>query len=85
MRNCPSGKQCYSSSSMALVALLEVHQKTQFNVHSGPINFYRCSLCDQYHLTSIGTLHPDLKKFKANPKAKFQDEAAKWEKKWKGR
>jgi Zn-finger nucleic acid-binding protein len=57
-----TGKILHLSANMALTALLEVHQKRMFVSGPQPVNFYQCPHCRGWHLTSSGTMHPELKK-----------------------
>lgn len=64
MQRCNAhGKVMLTSSSMALEALKEANTKAAFVAGKSPVNFYRCSHCDTYHLTSQGVVHPELKRY----------------------
>ena len=77
MRDCSTKKMGYSSSNLAITALLELHSKST----GGAINYYKCEICYQYHLTSRGPAIPELSKKNFNSSTK--DEVSKWENKFK--
>ncbi len=77
MRDCSTKKIGYSSSNLAITALIELHLKSI----GGPINYYKCQICDQYHLTSRGPAIPELSNKKSN--SSTSDTALKWIKKFK--
>lgn len=74
MRDCSTKKIGYASSNLAITALLELNVKSI----GGPINCYKCHICDQYHLTSKGPAIPQL-----SPNNATNTEAFKWIKKFK--
>ena len=77
MRDCSTKKIGYSSSNLAITALIELNLKSI----GGPINYYKCEICDQYHLTSRGPAIPELSSKKAN--SSTSNDALKWIKKFK--
>ncbi len=83
MRTCSSKKISYSSYHAALTALKEVHVKAGYRIQEGPQNIYRCEICDQYHLTSKGAAHPELKSGSGNFSERTQNEISRWKDKFK--
>ena len=84
MRDCPSRKIGYSSYHAAVEALLETHRKSGFTKTEGPQNIYRCSICDQYHLTSHGTPIKELNELKSSFSDRTQNQINRWLDKHKG-
>jgi hypothetical protein len=83
MQRCNAhGKVMLTSSSMALEALKEANTKAAFVAGKSPVNFYRCSHCDTYHLTSKGAIHPELKKYLEKASRHLSD-IYKWEQKFR--
>jgi hypothetical protein len=60
MQKCPSGKRAYPSAQIAEEALIEAHVKFEFGKSRGPVSFYLCEDCGQYHLTSQGLINQRL-------------------------
>ncbi|MCO5232007.1 MAG: hypothetical protein M9958_12725 [Chitinophagales bacterium] len=83
MRNCSTKKIGYSSENSAISALLEAHQKSNFNTNSGPQNIYKCSICEQYHLTSRKPSHPVLKQNATSMSERTQNDIQRWSNKFK--
>lgn len=77
MRDCSTKKIGYASSNLAITALIELHLKSI----GGPINYYKCQTCEQYHLTSRGPAIPELSKNNSN--SSTQNEINKWKNKFK--
>ena len=77
MRDCSTKKIGYTSSNSAITALLELNLKSI----GGPINYYKCEICGQYHLTSKGPAIRELSKAKNN--SSTNNDVAKWIKKFK--
>ena len=73
-----------TSSSMALEALKEANAKSTYVAGKSPVNFYRCSHCDTYHLTSKGAVHPELKKY-LNTYSDQLNTAQHWEQKFRNK
>ncbi|MCO5233736.1 MAG: hypothetical protein LC105_12375 [Chitinophagales bacterium] len=83
MRDCSSKKIGYSSESSAISALLEAHQKSNFEINNGPQNIYRCSICDQYHLTSKKPSHAILKQNSTIANETIKNDIQRWTNKFK--
>ncbi len=74
--NCP--KRSYLSEELAITALLEVRGRFEMN---SSVTVYCCEDCGQWHLTSKGDIHPQLKVFLQSGKINRQREAEYWERK----
>ncbi len=61
MIDCSSGKICYLTQQMAEAALIDNRARYNYSVGQGPTNIYMCEICNCYHFTSKGELHPLLK------------------------
>ncbi len=48
------------SREVAEEALIENRAWNNHSPSTGPINFYECNICHNFHLTSKGTPHPML-------------------------
>ena len=78
---CTSNKNFYYNEQECLEALIESLGR-KANNNSGPINIYRCDLCDGFHLTSKGDPHPMLSDQKVLDRINKVRQAFDWEKKW---
>jgi len=77
--NCPTGKRSYLSAAIAEEALIQSHVIGNHREGSGPINYYQCELCGNWHLTSKGDsilIKEELKK-----RIDREKNAYEWEKK----
>ncbi len=50
--NCQSGKNRYTTKSLAETSLIDIHIKRNFRPDQGPQNVYQCEFCGDWHLTS---------------------------------
>ncbi|NOS92897.1 MAG: hypothetical protein HOP30_13315 [Cyclobacteriaceae bacterium] len=83
MKTCPTGKKMYPTEAIAEDALLEAHVRFDYGKSGGPIAVYQCEDCGCYHFTSKGTMNPKLATFLKSSTKKVEDEAARWQNKWK--
>lgn len=81
MHKCPSGKRSYASAEIAEEALIEANIQFEFGRSSGPVTFYRCDDCGQYHLTSQGAMNERLAKLISEGKLNLLKESNRWNKK----
>lgn len=77
---CSSKKVCYNSPEEAEEALLQARAKYRH----GPVAFYECEFCGQYHLTSKGDKHIGLETKEEEERIQKEQEARFWEDKFKG-
>jgi len=49
---CHTGKNQYSTKSLAEISLIEIHIHRNFRPGQGPQNVYECEFCGEWHLTS---------------------------------
>lgn len=49
---CRSGKNSYSTKSLAETALIDIHIYRNFPPDQGPQNVYKCDYCGEWHFTS---------------------------------
>lgn len=83
MRKCASGKRSYATAALAEEALLEAHIHFAFERASGPVTFYQCEDCGQYHLTSKGPMNERLAMLIKSGKLSRLKEAEAWARKLK--
>ena len=50
--SCPSGKRIYHNAKDAEEALIQAWINFEYREGSGPLSFYECNDCRNYHLTS---------------------------------
>jgi len=50
--NCSTGKNQYSTKSLAETSLIDIHIHRNFQPDQGPQNVYQCEFCGEWHLTS---------------------------------
>lgn len=79
--SCPSGKRGFLSEAVAEEALLETRRR-HGDDRQGPVGFYRCDDCGQYHLTSKGTMNARLAQYIREGKLKLNQEAERWKSKF---
>jgi hypothetical protein len=79
MVDCSSKKICFLTKEMAEEALVENHAKYSHKVGQGPINIYQCHLCNCYHFTSKGEVHPILKDSKTQNRINKLKQGWDWE------
>ncbi|QLH31425.1 MAG: hypothetical protein HWD62_02325 [Cyclobacteriaceae bacterium] len=82
---CISGKRSYLNTMQAEEALLQAHIQFNYRAGTGPVTYYKCEDCGDYHLTSQGVMHPTLANAIRNGTIKKQKEADSWSDKFKGR
>lgn len=82
MEKCSSGKRGYASAEIAEEALLEANIQYEFGRGKGPVTFYRCENCGQYHLTSQGTMNERLAAVINSGKLNRLKEATRWTRKF---
>lgn len=82
---CISGKRAYVSEQLATDALLEAHIQFEYRTGTGPVTFYKCEDCGNFHLTSQGAMHARLTEALANGTIQKQKAAADWGNKFKKR
>ncbi len=80
---CISGKRAFLSEPLATDALFEAHIQFNYRAGTGPVAFYKCEDCGQYHLTSKGTMNAQLAEALANGTIKKLKAAAEWDEKFK--
>ncbi len=83
VKTCPTGKKTYPTEAIAEDALLEAHVRFDYGKSGGPIAVYQCEDCGSYHFTSKGIMNPKLASFLKSSTKKVEDEAARWQHKWK--
>lgn len=49
---CSTGKNKYSTKSLAETSLIDIHIHRNFQPDQGPQNVYQCEFCGEWHLTS---------------------------------
>ena len=76
---CISGKRAFANEELAESALMEAHQRNYYKPHEGPVNFYQCEECGQFHFTSKGAVHPHLEKLKKSGQLNSSREADFWD------
>ncbi|HCZ36820.1 MAG TPA: hypothetical protein DHV26_12940 [Cytophagales bacterium] len=80
---CVSNKRIYYSIAQAEDALISAYILFDYRKGTGPIAFYKCDDCGNYHLTSRGTMNARLAEAIANGTIQKQKTAASWHKKFK--
>jgi len=83
MPGCSSGKRSYLSEDIAVEALIEAHVQFDYGKRSGPVAVYQCDECEQFHLTSTGTMNQKLQQYIADGTIQKFRTANKWSGKWK--
>lgn len=83
MKKCPSGKRGYVSEQLAEEALLGAHIHFEYRRGTGPVSFYRCDDCGDFHLTSTGTMNQALADAMASGRLKREQDAKRWEDKFR--
>ena len=80
--HCPvTHKRSFQDEFMALEALMNNHAQNFHKRESGPINIYQCDHCGDWHFTSKGEIHPDLRKDETQLRIKTERLGAHWERK----
>ena len=69
----------YASRVLAEQALIEAHQRNDYNHGTGPVNVYECTSCGYFHLTSKGEMLPQLKDLITSGKIHQERQAHFWE------
>lgn len=57
---CSTNKNYYQSEAECVEVLIENLGRNKYHAGLGPLNIYKCDLCDGFHLTSKGERHPIL-------------------------
>lgn len=57
---CSTNKNYYQSEAECVEVLIENLGRNKYPAGLGPVNIYKCDLCDGFHLTSKGERHPIL-------------------------
>lgn len=78
---CSNGKISYDSEQKALDALIDHRARFNHQEGTGPVNVYRCDLCDGWHFTSKGTSHPLLSDPQRQKEIRKLSETYFWEQK----
>jgi hypothetical protein len=73
-------KRSYAFENLALDAL--INARINFGGNTA-VNFYQCISCGAWHLTSQGSIHPNLATALANGQIKKQQESENWERKFR--
>ncbi|MFN3839307.1 MAG: hypothetical protein ACK4RF_01250 [Cyclobacteriaceae bacterium] len=81
MHKCSSGKRSYTSAALAEEALIEAHIHFAFERGNGPVSYYLCEECGQFHLTSQGPMNERLGLLIKNGELRRLKEAYTWERK----
>lgn len=74
--SCP--KRSYLSEELAVTALLEVRGRFAMN---SSVTVYSCEECGLWHLTSRGSIHPELAASLQSGEISRRKEADHWERK----
>ncbi len=78
MRNCSTGKVCYSDSYQAEEAL--IHSLVKGGEHPGqPNGYYKCSICECFHLTSSSRNPEQIKSPEFQERLRKYRQASDWE------
>ena len=85
MKICVSGKKSYPDQHVAEEALIGAHIQFDYRNGNGPVNFYQCEDCGNYHLTSQGQMNKRLAQLLHDGQINKLKEANDWEKKFRGR
>ena len=73
--SCSTGKNGFYSEEEAQEALIRSH----IRFVKAANNYYLCTDCHEYHLTSQGELHPLLSKPKVQERIKREQRSQEWE------
>lgn len=80
---CSNGKIQYNSEQEALNALIDHRARFHHSPNSGPINVYKCTICEFWHFTSRGLRHSILEDQEQKEKARILSASYDWERKFK--
>lgn len=83
MQKCTSGKRSYASAEVAEEALIEAHIQYEYGRSNGPVSFYLCEDCGQYHLTSQGPMNDRLAELMRSGKLNRLKASNQWNRKFK--
>ena len=75
---CPSGKKLYATAQLAEDVLIELWTRNAYHNNQGPVNYYQCEDCGNYHLTSKGSMNEKLAQYLASDQVRIQREATRW-------
>jgi hypothetical protein len=77
---CSTGKNRYSTQSLAAEALIEIHIHRNFQPDQGPQNVYQCEFCGDWHLTSKSPARSErLQEMIDSGEMRRQQQARQWE------
>lgn len=77
--SCSKGKNGYYTEDEVQEALIRSH----IRFLKAAQNYYLCTDCGEYHLTSQGVLHPLLKDSKVQERIKREQRSQEWEGKFR--
>ncbi|MGK7391157.1 MAG: hypothetical protein ACNS60_12450 [Candidatus Cyclobacteriaceae bacterium M2_1C_046] len=75
---CPTKKICFISKEVAEEELLANRAKYNYSSGTGPINVYKCDVCEYYHFTSKGEMNSRLLSKDSKKKIDRESEANYW-------
>lgn len=81
LKSCPSGKRAFVTEVQAEEALIDTRTRRGDDLR-GPVAFYRCDDCGQFHLTSKGPMNARLAQYIKEGKLKLNQEAERWKSKF---
>lgn len=76
---CPTNKDYYHNEDMAIEALIQHQGRNHYAPGAGPINVYRCNLCDGYHFTSKGEVNPVLNDPEVKRRISLLRQSSEWD------
>ncbi|MEQ9425935.1 MAG: hypothetical protein RJQ09_16035 [Cyclobacteriaceae bacterium] len=79
MSRCLSGKRTFVTENLAREALIEAAIKFKNELNKGPVNYYLCNQCGDYHLTSQGEEHELFSDQELLDRMKTEKESRHWE------
>lgn len=83
MNTCETKKKMYPSETIAEEALIAAWATYNYKSNQGPIGYYRCDTCGDYHLTSKGEMNKRLAQYIASGKLSREAQALRWTDKFK--
>lgn len=83
IKSCSTGKNYYFDKHTAIEALIEHLGRNHFSHGTGPINVYRCNICDGYHFTSKGERLAQLNDPAVKSRIQKLRQASDWEGKYR--
>lgn len=76
--SCSTKKICFISREVAEEELMANRAKYNYSPGSGPVNIYKCNICEYYHFTSKGEMNPKLLSKDSKKKIDRESEANYW-------